>query len=109
MAPLTSRIHALCLEHLADPGFGLERIAEALSQTGRHVRRQLVAETGEGPQALLRRLRMEHAQRLLTEHGVTVAEAARAVGYRDTSAFRRAFRAVVGHNPGAASHPALES
>ncbi|WP_412061157.1 helix-turn-helix transcriptional regulator [Rubrivirga sp. IMCC45206] len=97
MTPLFStRVFALCSAHLADPTFGVERLAEALGLTSRHVRRQLVAETGESPGALLRRLRMERATQLLAAPGGTAREVARAVGYRDVSAFRRAYRAVTG-------------
>ena len=47
---------------------------------------------------MLRRLRMERADGLLAA-GARVESVARAVGYRDASAFRRAFRAVVGAQP----------
>ncbi|WP_412069036.1 helix-turn-helix transcriptional regulator [Rubrivirga sp. IMCC43871] len=96
--PFPARVHALCEAHLADPTFGAERLAATLGLTARHVRRLMVAETGEGPRDLLRRLRMERAARLLAAPGVTAREAARAVGYRDVSAFRRAYRAVAGRS-----------
>ena len=99
MPILSDRVRALCLRHLADPTFGLGRIAEHVGLTDRHVRRRMVAETGEGPQALLRRLRIEQAERLLAE-GATVRAAAHAVGYQNVSAFRRAFRTVTGRAPG---------
>lgn len=98
MPPLAARVRALCQSHLADPAFGVGRIADALGVSDRHVRRLLVAEIGEGPQALLRRLRIERAQDLL-RGGATVRTVARAVGYRDVAAFRRSFRAVTGRAP----------
>ncbi len=51
----------------------------------------------------LRRKRMEAARRLLERYGVTVLEAANAVGYTNGSHFARAFRGVHGINPGEVS------
>ena len=99
VSTLSATVRQLCRTHLDDPTFGLGRMASTLGISERHVRRRLVAETGEGPQALLRRLRIERAERLLAE-GAAVESVARQVGYCDVSAFRRAFRAVTGRTPG---------
>ena len=47
----------------------------------------------------LRQRRMEHARRLLTEHTITVLDAANRVGYTNPSHFARAFREAFGLNP----------
>ncbi len=49
--------------------------------------------------AYLGKIRMEHARRLLREKGLSVAEAARAVGYSDVRHFSRKYREVTGEYP----------
>lgn len=56
---------------------------------------------GVAPGRYLRDARMLRADALLREQGATVAEAARAVGYRSESAFSAAFRRWAGEAPGA--------
>jgi AraC-like DNA-binding protein len=55
---------------------------------------------GDTPAAWLRRIRMERADRLLRQGGLSVAEVGRLVGYGEPSVFARAFRAVHGRLPG---------
>ena len=98
MPDLVPRFLALVDAHRSDPNMSVETLADALSMTSRHLRRLLVARCGEAPSALLRRRRVEHAERLLAM-GATLRAAARGAGYTDLSAFNRAFRAVTGRPP----------
>ncbi|HEX9952747.1 MAG TPA: helix-turn-helix domain-containing protein [Rubricoccaceae bacterium] len=100
MPDLLPRFLALVDAHRSDPNTSVETLAEALSMTSRHLRRLLVARCGETPGTLLRRRRVEHAERLIAA-GATLRAAARAAGYMDLSAFNRAFRAVTGRPPAA--------
>lgn len=77
----------------------IEEVANALQLSVRTLRRRL-REDGTSFRALRSRLRMEAAQRLLSEQGMTVAAVAQRLGFSDTQAFRRAFKQSVGQVPG---------
>jgi AraC-like DNA-binding protein len=51
------------------------------------------------PGAVLRRIRLEYAKRLLTERDMTLREIARQCGYRSQNTFCVAFRRAVGMAP----------
>ncbi len=105
MADFADRAEALAVSRLRDPQFGVARLAEMLGMTDRHLRRLLVAATGETPRALIRRLRVEEAERLLTAGSRSLRAVSRAVGYGDAEALRRAYRAVTGHGADRPSAP----
>ncbi len=63
--------------------------------------RRFQAATGHGPAAYLQRLRVEKARGALERGPGSTAEIAWSVGYRDTAAFSRAFKSVIGLTPGA--------
>lgn len=61
---------------------------------------RFVALVGETPMAYLTRLRMQQAQLLFSNDGLSVARVAAACGYGSEAAFSRAFQRVVGVPPG---------
>ena len=69
----------------------LEQAAADFGVTPRTLQRRL-KERGIGFQDLLAKVRMENAQRLLTESGLPVTAIAQELGFSETSAFTRAFR-----------------
>ena len=62
---------------------------------------------GLPPRAILQRLRIEHAVRLMGTTSMTVGEIAHACGFYDQSSFTRQFRSVLGLTPGAYRRQAL--
>ncbi|MEX0600890.1 MAG: ATP-binding protein, partial [Rhodothermales bacterium] len=86
-------------ENLADPNFGVDRLADAAALSKRQLLRKLNALTGQPPSEMLRRLRMERAGALLSQDAGTVKETAHAVGYRSASSFRKAFNDHYGTSP----------
>ncbi len=68
----------------------------SVTQLERLCRRTL----GLSPRALLQRLRVEQAARLLTTSDASAGEIAAACGFYDQASFTRQFRAVVGMTPG---------
>jgi AraC family transcriptional regulator len=56
---------------------------------------------GLPPRAILQRLRIEHAVRLMSTTSMTMGEIAPACGFYDQSSFTRQFRSVLGLPPGA--------
>jgi AraC-like DNA-binding protein len=77
----------------------IDQVAGALQVSVRTLRRRLL-EDGSSFRALCERIRLESAQRLLREQGVTVAAAAERLGYSDARAFRRAYKRWLGQVPG---------
>ena len=86
----------------------LDRLAEAACLSRFHFLRAFRRRSGVTPSAYVAMLRTEHARcRLLT--GSSVADAAASVGYRSSHAFRSAFRAAFGHDPGRVRAEAVTS
>ncbi len=97
MTDFAAHVETLAASRLRDPQFGVERLAETLGMTDRHLRRCLVAQTGETPRSLIRRLRVRRAEAILDVGAPCLDAVSRAVGYTDAGSLRRAFRAVTGH------------
>ena len=85
----------------AAPDFGVHALAAAAALSYKQLRRQLDRETGETPSQFIRRVRVEHAARLLREGAGSISEVAYAVGFNSLSYFSRAFREVYGQTPSA--------
>ena len=105
MTAFAVRAEALAASRLRDPQFGVERLAELLGITDRHLRRLLVAATGETPRAMIRRLRIAEAERLLADGAHSLRAVSRAIGYGDSDAMMRAFHAVTGRRADRPSTP----
>ncbi len=73
-------------------------LAEAVGLSRAHLYRRLRAETGEGPAAFARGVRLDAARTAL-ERGAPVGGAATATGYDDRAHFARAFRRRFGVAP----------
>lgn len=80
-----------------NPGWGKERIAEALNMSGRHLLRRL-GEEGLSFRLLRTRLLRELAEQGLRD-GQPVAALAESLGFAEESAFARAFRRWTGLTP----------
>lgn len=78
---------------------GIAQIADRLNLTPNYVSALFRKETGTTFVRYLTEIRINHARDLLDSPDSTVAEVARAVGYRSTRHFSRLFREVVGRNP----------
>lgn len=85
---------------LAEP-IGLPELAAAAGQSPAHFSRIFSETIGRGPTAHLRRLRMDHASRLLAAGQANVTEAALAVGYQSLGQFSRVFSEHHGRPPSA--------
>lgn len=78
----------------------LERAAADFGVTPRTLQRRLKAQ-GTTFQAMLTRVRMEEAQRMLAESRLSVTDIAGQLGFSETSAFTRAFRSFTRQSPSA--------
>jgi len=77
----------------------ISQVADALQLSVRTLRRRL-SEDGTSFRELCERARVQAAQHLLNDRGMTVTAAAKRLGFSDARAFRRAFKRWVGQAPG---------
>lgn len=77
----------------------VEELAALVCLSPRHFQRLFRTVTGLTPNHYIRRLRMDRACRLLRREGMSVSEAALAVGFQDRHYFTRVFRKEVGCSP----------
>ena len=77
----------------------VEQLAESVYMSRYHFMRFFKAQTGSTVHAYIKQKRLLNAARLIRE-GVSAAKAAESSGYRDYSAFHRAFKASFGISPG---------
>jgi transcriptional regulator GlxA family with amidase domain len=85
--------------HHGEP-IGIDDMVHAAGMSVRNLNRRFVSATGMSPGDYLRRVRIEAAKRLLEAPNMPIDRVAGEVGYGDTRAFIRAFRAVAGLSPG---------
>ncbi len=100
-ASYLERVRATIEEHLSDESFGVTELADSVGQDRTHLYRRIRALLDETPSDLIRRLRLEHAARLLDGQAGSVAEVAYAVGFKGVSYFCKCFRDAYGVTPSA--------
>ncbi|MGN1021135.1 MAG: AraC family transcriptional regulator [Aristaeellaceae bacterium] len=103
----SSRGRALCdkarwyLEGRFDRPVSIQEAADFAGVSRSHLYRLMMAEYGCSPKALLQRIRMEQAARLLTGTSLTLEEIAPRVGLQNGAQLGAAFRRACGVTPGA--------
>ena len=101
------RSRALCdkarwyLEGRFDRPVSIQEAADFAGVSRSHLYRLMMAEYGCSPKALLQRIRMEQAVRLLTDTALTLEEIAPRVGLQNGAQLGAAFRKAYGVPPGA--------
>ncbi len=80
----------------------LKEWASEIGVTREHFTREFRIRYGETPAAFLRRLRLEHADRILKTHHLTLADVAAASGFASEQTFHRAYGRHFGYPPGKA-------
>ncbi len=93
--------HHLLRDHFRSP-LNLKELAARCGVSREHFTRAFVRRYGEPPGEMLRRLRLEQAQRMLRATQTPVQEIAVACGFADANTFCRAFRQKFGTSPGEA-------
>jgi signal transduction histidine kinase/ligand-binding sensor domain-containing protein/DNA-binding response OmpR family regulator len=96
-----ARIRDAIQKRLSDPAFGVSELADAMSQDRSRVFRRIKELFDQSPSEFIRRMRIEAAERVLTQSSATVSEVAYAVGFNSVSYFCRAFQEVYGATPAA--------
>lgn len=96
-----ARVRDAIQHGLANPDFGVGELANAVSQDRSHLFRRVKQVFGESPSELIRRMRLEEGERLLTEGSATVTDVAYAVGFNSLSYFCHCFQEAYGVTPAA--------
>lgn len=86
-------------ERIADVGFGVQDICDAVHLERTQVYRKIKALTGLTPTTLIRKMRMEHAWRLLQEGQMQISEVAYACGFKEPSYFTKVFKEYFDQKP----------
>ena len=79
-------------EHLLDPDFGIEQLAEACKMKDYQLRRKLKALLNRPPSDFIRWVRLQEAQKRLLTTDDNISEVAYAVGFSDPNHFSRVFK-----------------
>ncbi len=93
--------HHYVRSHFRSP-VNLKGIAQKCGVSREHFIRAFSARYRESPGAMLRRLRLEHAQATLLTTHLSVQDVALASGFTSSNTFCRAYRLKYGHSPGEA-------
>ncbi|GHV58013.1 hybrid sensor histidine kinase/response regulator [Bacteroidia bacterium] len=86
------KINEIILQHIADPYFGIEILADDLKMSVNQLFRKMKALMNTTPYSVILQVRMTHAAKLMTESDLNISEIAFAVGYQELSNFSRAFK-----------------
>ncbi|NVK96758.1 helix-turn-helix transcriptional regulator [Ruegeria pomeroyi] len=95
---IVSRLRLMITAHLAEGGFDTVRAARALNMSVRKLHRTL-AERGTSFRNLRNEVLGETARAHLADPGIQITEIAHRLGFSETSAFTRAFKALEGMTP----------
>lgn len=98
--PRLRDLSSFVLEHLAEP-LSVQRLSRALGMSARTLTRLCREHLDESPAALVRRLRLEEARRLLEETALPLKEITARTGIGDESTFWRLFTRRLGVTPAA--------
>jgi transcriptional regulator GlxA family with amidase domain len=85
--------------HLSDTKFTIEMFAEELSMSRRNLDRKLIALSGESPSDTIKRVRLTHASKLLTQKSGNISEVALEVGFSNPAYFSKCFSQQFGLTP----------
>lgn len=95
---VTQRVESVLIEELAGTPIGLGALSRRLHMSSTTLKRKL-AQEGEAYSSVLDRLRHRTALRLLAQRTLSIGEVAYLTGYKDVTAFNKAFRRWTGRSP----------
>ena len=86
-------------DHLDRP-LAIEDLARRSKMSARNFQRVFTRQCGMPPAKFIERLRVERARLIIEDTGLSMAEIARKSGFDSEQRMRRAFRRVLGNQPG---------
>ena len=97
--PFISKITAIVEQHISDPGFGVDALADSLHMTAGQLTRKTKALMNLTPYNFIVRVRMNRAIDLITTTDKNITEIAFETGYQELSNFSRSFTKYFGVSP----------
>jgi AraC-like DNA-binding protein len=86
-------------KHLPDTSFNVEMLADEISMSRRNLDRKLISLVGESPSDIIKRVRLTHASKLLTQKSGNISEIALEVGFSNPAYFAKCFSEQFGLTP----------
>ena len=96
---LLKRAISLVEDHIKDPQFGVEKMAEEMSMSRTNLHRKIKSVTGFPHSELIRSIRLRKAAKLIINKVDSVTQIALLVGFDDYSHFSKAFKKHFGVSP----------
>jgi YesN/AraC family two-component response regulator len=93
------KVMTIIEEHLDDPSFGVEVLAEEAAMSNTQLYRKLKSVTGFTPNEVIRNTRLERAASLLRQRAGNIADIAYKVGFNNLSYFSKCFKEKFGAVP----------
>jgi AraC-like DNA-binding protein len=87
------------IEHIGDTDLTVDRMAREVGMSRASFYRKIKALTGLSAAEFLRKVRMEHAARLLKTNKFRISEVVSHVGFSDADYFRKCFKSQFGSTP----------
>ncbi len=97
--PFLERFINKVQDSLQDETLSVEGIADEFKVSRVQLFKKIKAATGTSPSQLIRKIRLETAERLLIENSTTVSEVAYKVGFSNPNSFSRSFKDHFGKSP----------
>ena len=87
------------MEHLSDPEFGIDALADALNMSTNQLFKKVKAIMNTTPYNVIVQIRMTAAAQLMKQGNLNISEVAYKVGYQELSNFSRSFKKFYNASP----------
>ena len=96
---LMERIMKTVNQHLQDPDFNVDKLAEEVGLSRTQLHRKMKEITGISTGEFIRNLRLQQAERLIREGKINIAQVAYSVGFNNQTYFSTVFKRYYGMTP----------
>ena len=97
--PFLERFIKKVQANIENESLSVESIADEFKMSRVQLFKRIKAATGSSPSQVIRKIRLETAERLLIENNTTVSEVAYKVGFTNPNSFSRSFKDHFGKSP----------
>jgi len=93
------KVNNIVMEHLSDPEFGIDALADALNMSTNQLFKKVKAIMNTTPYNVIVQIRMTAAAQLMKQGNLNISEVAYKVGYQELSNFSRSFKKFYNASP----------
>lgn len=86
-------------DHINNPDLSVETLSEAMNMSRVHLYKKLLSLTGNTPSEFIRLIRLQHAEQLLRQSQLSIAEISYKVGFNNPRYFSKYFKEMYGMMP----------